>query len=97
MSEPLQSEGNVVVALGVADSAADGNSSVHVVSLKDGDTVEKLSLRGLGLSTDSGAAVGLTLLALGRRGESSDHRCIGFRSLGFGYRVEGWMRRLGKV
>ena len=73
VSQPVQVDDIAVVALSLSPAQqGDAAAGIQILSLTTGEPVEKLAPKGLELSTDSGAALRLDFVALGR--STSDYR-----------------------
>ena len=61
-------------------AAGSGESStVKLVDVSSGEVVQEVAVQDLGLTTDSGSTVGLSLLALSRAGSAADYRWVWLR------------------
>lgn len=69
----MAAEGNPLAAVARPHGGDSAPASISLLDLATGKVLEKLYV-GLKLATDSGKAVGLSLVALSRKGNSGSHR-----------------------
>ena len=73
VSQPWAGDDSSTVAVAGAGDGSSG-SSIQLVDLGSGEVVQELSVQGWDLKTDSGSPVGVSLLALGQKGDASTFR-----------------------